>query len=240
MRAFLLALLAFAIPGVVCAQPLSVLHITVVLTDADGKSTPIPRHALLISDNPATITPRQIVTGPDGTVEVRLRAGNYTVESDHPVVFQGKSYQWTRTLDIAAGRDAVLELTAKNAEIESVATTAAVETDPWVVLPQWEPSVFALWTPLTRASGFVIDARGLIATSQRAVGAATAIEVQITPTVKVTANVLPQMRRAMSPFCGSIRRRLPRSARSRSRARSRRRRSRAATTSSPSARRCGS
>ena len=190
MRAFLLALLAFAIPGVVCAQPLSVLHITVVLTDADGKSTPIPRHALLISDNPATITPRQIVTGPDGTVEVRLRAGNYTVESDHPVVFQGKSYQWTRTLDIAAGRDAVLELTAKNAEIESVATTAAVETDPWVVLPQWEPSVFALWTPLTRASGFVIDARGLIATSQRAVGAATAIEVQITPTVKVTANVL--------------------------------------------------
>ena len=190
MRTFLLALLAFAIPGGVCAQLVSVLHVKVTLADADGKSTPIPRHALLISDNPATITPRQVVTGPDGTVEVRLRAGNYTVESDHPVVFQGKSYQWTRTLDIAAGRDAVLELTAKNAEIESVATTATVETDPWVVLPQWEASVFALWTPLTRASGFVIDAKGLIATSPRAVGAAPAIEVQITPAVKVAANVL--------------------------------------------------
>jgi len=190
MRTFFLALLAFSLPLPVCAQPLSVLRVKVVLTDADGKSTPIPRHALLISDNPATITPRQVITGADGTVDVRLRAGNYTVESDHPVVFQGKSYQWTRTLDIAAGRDAVLELTAKNAEIESVAATDAVETDPWVVLPQWEPSVFALWTPLTRASGFVIDAKGLIATSQRAVGAATAIEVQITPLVKVAANVL--------------------------------------------------
>ena len=190
MRLFFLALLVFSLPHSLCAQPLSVLHIKVVLADADGTSTPIPRHALLVSDNPATIAPRQIVTGLDGTVEVRLRAGNYTIESDHPVVFHGKSYQWTRTLDIAAGRDTVLELTAKNAEIESVATAAAVATDPGVVLPQWEDRVFALWTPRARASGFVIDAKGLVATSQRAVGTATSIDVQVTPAIKVAARVL--------------------------------------------------
>jgi hypothetical protein len=190
MRALLLAALVLALPPLVCAQTLGVLHVKVVLVDADGKPTPIPRHALLISDNPATITPREVVTGPDGSVEVRLRPGNYTVESDHPLVFQGKSYQWTRTLDIAVGRDAVLELTAKNAEVETVAATSAVETDPWVVLPQWDDSVFALWTPTARASGFVVDAKGLIATSQRAVGTATAFEVQVTPTIKVTANLL--------------------------------------------------
>jgi S1-C subfamily serine protease len=184
------AALALAVAQPAASQAVGVLRIKIVLVDADGKSTPIPRHALLISDNPATITPREIVTGADGTVEVRLRAGNYTVESDHPVVFQGKSYQWTRTLDIAAGRDAALELTTKNAEVEDVTTTAAVETDPWVVLPQWEDSVFALWTPIARASGFVIDAKGLIATSQRAIGTATSIEVQVTPAVKVAANVL--------------------------------------------------
>ena len=189
-RALVLAMLVLVVPHAASAQSLGVLRIKVVLVDADGKSTPIPRHALLISDNPATITPREVVTGPDGTVEVRLRAGNYTVESDHPLVFQGKSYQWTRTLDLAAGRDAVLELTAKNAEVENVAATAAVETDPWVVLPQWDDSVFALWTPTARASGFVIDAKGLIATSQRAVGTATAIEVQVTPAIKVAASVL--------------------------------------------------
>ena len=190
MRPFLLALLAFAIPGPVCAQPLSVLRVTVALADADGKSTPIPRHALLISDNPATITPRQVVTGPDGTVEVRLRPGNYTVESDHPVVFLGKSYQWTRTLDIAAGRDAVLDLTATNAEVDTVAASAAVETDPWVALQKWEESVFALWSPLTRASGFVTDAKGLIVTTQRAVGTAPSMDVQVTPAIKVAATVL--------------------------------------------------
>ena len=38
--------------------------------------------------------------------------------------------------------------------------------------------------------GFVIDAQGLIATSQRAIGAATTAEVQFTPDVKLTATVL--------------------------------------------------
>ena len=51
-------------------------------------------------------------------------------------------------------------------------------------------SVVALWTATTRTSGFVVDANGLIATSQRGVGTATSVEVQITPSVKVAAQVL--------------------------------------------------
>ena len=84
----------------------------------------MPRHALLISDNPATAPPRRIVTAVDGTADVRLRPGNYTVESDRPVVFHGKAYQWTQIVDIVAGRDAVLELTADNAEVEPAADDA--------------------------------------------------------------------------------------------------------------------
>ena len=33
------------------------------------------------------------------------------------VAFNGKGYQWTQDVDIAAGRDAVLELTAENADV---------------------------------------------------------------------------------------------------------------------------
>ena len=88
------------------------------LVDAERKATPVPRHALLISDNPASAPPRRVVTALDGTADVRLRPGNYTVESDRPVAFQGKAYQWTQIVDIVAGRDAVLELTADNAEVE--------------------------------------------------------------------------------------------------------------------------
>ena len=164
------------------------------MIDAERKATPVPRHVLLISDNPASAPPRQIVTALDGTADVRLRPGNYTVESDRPVVFHGKAYQWTQMVDIVAGRDAVLELTADNAEVEpatsATASAAPLEADPSFLLPQWQDSVVALWTPTTHASGFLIDAKGLIATNQRVIGTATSVEVQLSPDVKVAASVL--------------------------------------------------
>src|SRR3984893_13804207 len=105
-RALLLATLFIVSSRAASGQELSVLHIKVVVVDAERKATPVPRHALLVSDNPATAPPRRIVTAPDGTANVRLRPGNYTVESDQPVVFHGKAYQWVQTVDIIAGRDA--------------------------------------------------------------------------------------------------------------------------------------
>src|SRR5262249_59715080 len=112
-----LAAVACVVSSVAIAQTTSVLHIKVVLVDESGAATPVPRHALLISDNPATAAPRLVVTGMDGTADVKLRPGNYTVESDKPVAFNGKAYEWTQVVDIKAGRDTVLELTADNAEV---------------------------------------------------------------------------------------------------------------------------
>src|SRR5262249_42348536 len=129
------------------------------------------------------------------TAEVRLRPGNYTVESDEPLAFQGKAYQWTETLDIVAGRDAVLELTARNAEVGPVSaaktsSASAPEADPSSLLMQWQDSVLMLWTPTAHASGFLIDAAGLIATNQRVVGSATSVEVQLNADTKVAGRVL--------------------------------------------------
>jgi hypothetical protein len=134
-----------------------------------------------------------VVTRADGTADVRLRPGNYTVESDQPVAFRGRVYQWTRRVDVPAGGDAVLELTADNAEVEPVApatSASSLETDPSFLLSRWQGSVVAIWTPTTRASGFIIDSNGLVATSQRVVGTATDVEVQLTPEVKVTGRVV--------------------------------------------------
>ena len=105
VRVLILATLFAVVPAAAPGQALGVLHIRVMLTDAARASMPVPGHALLISDNPATSAPRRVVTAPDGTVEVRLRPGNYTVESDEPVAFGGKGYQWAQTVDITAGRD---------------------------------------------------------------------------------------------------------------------------------------
>src|SRR3979490_356661 len=80
LRAVLLATFFFIVPRASPGQALSVLHIKIVLLDASQKLTPVPRHALLISDNPATSAPRRILTALDGTAAVRLRPGDYTVE----------------------------------------------------------------------------------------------------------------------------------------------------------------
>ncbi|HEX3646019.1 MAG TPA: serine protease [Vicinamibacterales bacterium] len=195
-RALCLVLLVFISALSAAGQALTVLHIRIVLIDAEQKTAPVPRHVLLVSDNPTTAPPRRIVTAPDGTVDVKLPPGNYTVESDRPVAFHGKAYQWTQMVDVVAGRDAVLELTAGNAEIESVtpAATAAgaapLEADPSFLLPQWQDSVVAIWTPIAHASGFVVDAKGLIATNQRVIGSATVVEVQLSPAVKVAGRVI--------------------------------------------------
>jgi S1-C subfamily serine protease len=177
------------------AQPLDVLRIKVTIVDADGHARPVPRHALLISENPSSAPPRQAVTSLDGTAEVRLRPGNYTVESDEPLIFQGKAYQWRQTLDIPAGRVTSLELTAGNAVIEPAGSGApsassAASGNASALLLDWQNSVLSIWSPTAHGSGFLIDARGLIATNQRLVGKATMLEVQLSATEKVAARVL--------------------------------------------------
>ncbi len=174
-------------------QDVGVLQIKVVLVDADRKPAPVPRHALLISDNPASAPPRRVVTSLDGTATVRLRPGNYTVESDQPVALDGKSYEWRQDIDIAAGRDTILQLTLDNAEVAAAApadASGAPASDPGFLLPRNKDSIVAIWTPTSRGSGFAVDASGLIVTSQRLVGTATVVEVQLTPAVKVAAAVL--------------------------------------------------
>ena len=187
-----LVLLAVA---AVSAQPeQGVLRIKVTLTADAQVPTPVPRHMLLVSDNPPSAEPRQIFTAADGTAVLALRPGSYIVESDRPVSFGGRAYQWTQVIEIAAGRDLNLDLTADNAEnvpLSMLASPTAVSgSREDALLGKYQESVVAVWSPTARASGFVVDSSGLIATDGRAVGAATVVEVQLGPTVKVPANVL--------------------------------------------------
>jgi S1-C subfamily serine protease len=193
LRALVLSALAAVFPVAASGQALVVLHIKVTVRNAAQTAIPLARHALLVSDNPSTSSPLRVLTAADGTVDVRLRPGSYTVESDEPVAFGGKGYQWTQMVEIKAGRDLVLELTAENAEIgtaPAVSASGPPVIDQTLLLSQWKDSVVAVWTPESRGSGFIVDAAGLVATSQRVVGGATAVEVQLTSSVKVAARVL--------------------------------------------------
>src|SRR4051812_15784962 len=178
VRALLFAALLAALPVAAPAQAPGILHLKITLTNAAGATVPVARHALLISDNPPTTAPRRFVTAADGTADVRLAAGNYTIESDEPFAFGGKGYQWRRDVDITAGREVTVTFNAGNAEIgaASAAPPGAADDDPSLLLTKWKDSVVALWTPATRASGFLVDAAGLVVTNQRLVGARSAVE----------------------------------------------------------------
>ena len=159
-------------------QGTGMLRVRVILTDASGVATPVPRLTLLVSDNPPAAEPRRVRTNADGTIELKLAPGSYIVELDEPVAFRGKAYTWTRIVTVAAGRDTVLDLTTGNAE---AAASARLSADSATLLTAWRDSVVEIWTPTRHASGFVIDAaRGLIASSYHGLGGATAVEVQLT------------------------------------------------------------
>jgi len=188
--------LSTPVPGTVTFQAAEgVLNVKVVITRAGQAPMAVPRHALLISDNPPTTTPRRVVTGIDGAVHVRLRPGNYLVESDAPFALDGKAYEWRQLIDVAAGQEVSIELTASNADVTDAApgstrADSSVEVSISTLLGQWQASVVALWTPTSHASGFVVDADGLIATNQRAIGASASVEVELSPEIKIAATVL--------------------------------------------------
>jgi len=191
LRALACGAFIAVLPSTPTGQALGVLRVRVVLADADGAPTPASRYALLVSDNPPTAAPRRIITALDGTVEVKLRPGNYTIESDKPLAFRGRRYQWMQMVDIEAARETVLDFTAANAEVtDRGPSDAAPESDTGFLLQQWRNSVVGIWTARTHASGFLVDAKGLVVTNQRGIGAATSAEVQLTRERKVAARVL--------------------------------------------------
>ena len=195
MRHVLALATVLAFPVLLSGQA-STLRITIVLPNEAQQPTPVSRHVLLISDNPATTIPRRVLTGLDGSVSIPLIPGSYTVESDRPAILAGKSYAWTQMTEVVAGKTVTLALTAGNAEVTvapEVTTPAEAGTprsDPSFLPAKWLGSVMAIWSPTTRTTGFLFDARGLIAT--RGLGAAkgTTVAVQVSADQKVAARVV--------------------------------------------------
>ncbi len=194
-RGLVLAILVMMASHTDAAQLRGVLHITVALVDGNQQVTPVPRYALLISDNPPSAIPRRVLTSLEGVVDVRLAPGTYTVESDQPVALEGKAYQWTLFVDIVDGRDVVLELTSDNAEVvpmtdAATSALAPLEAAPSSLLAEWQNSLVAIWTATAHGSGFLVDLDGLVVADQQVIGTATSVEVQLSPSVKVAGTVI--------------------------------------------------
>ena len=111
------------------AQAAGTLRVRVVLTDASGVATPLPRLLLLVSDEPPTDEPRRVRTAADGTVELKVTPGSYIVELDEPIAFRGKAYTWTQIVEVRAGQETVLDLTAGTERIKIPGRAVVSERD---------------------------------------------------------------------------------------------------------------
>lgn len=195
MRPGWLLVALLSVPGIWSGQTTGILRVEISLLDLTRQPVPVSRHALLISDNPPTAAPRRVLTRADGTVEIRLRPGLYTVESDRPVTLLGQAYQWTEMAEVGEGGEVTLRLTAANAEVTPVTApdpggAATTASDPSFLFSKWQESVVGIWSPTAPATGFVVDARGLIATSGQAMAEDAAVEVQLSESLKVPGRVL--------------------------------------------------
>src|SRR6187431_2569611 len=127
IRVLALATFLLAASAAALVQAPAVLHVRVTVLDAGGRPVVVPRHTLLISDVPVTAPPHRAVTSTQGTADINLTPGRYIVESDRPASVGGRSYEWSQMVEVIAGRETTLALTADNARVGDSTPEMAAE-----------------------------------------------------------------------------------------------------------------
>src|ERR1044072_6936850 len=112
--ALLLGCLMMATTAHSQSQRLGKVTIKVTLNDNLGQN-----FALVIKklNNESVISAIRAKTTADGSVSLSLTPGDYVVESEKPLIVNGKSYEWSLKLKVESGSTASLELDNDDATI---------------------------------------------------------------------------------------------------------------------------
>jgi hypothetical protein len=121
------------------AQATATLKVSVLIVDADLNVKPVPRHVLMVRRADGAGDPQRLVMGFDGKAELKLAPGNYTLESEKPVEFQGHAYHWKQPVTVAAGATPTsVELSIDNA-VDDLAPARMGTTPPPAAKPAPPP-----------------------------------------------------------------------------------------------------
>jgi len=175
--------------NVVTAQGKATVHIVALLFDSDLNPKAVPKHALVITNSRSGERLR-VVTGLDGRAIASLNPGEYRLESERSVEFQGRSYQWEQSLSVGTD-DMTIELSIDNATVATTAPALKTRADDLPALfQQWATSVVTVWGETGRGTGFVVDSAGLVVTNQHVVGNFDYAAVQFDERTKVRAAIV--------------------------------------------------
>src|ERR1044072_8511323 len=104
----------FSAPAHSQSQRLGRVTITVVLNDNLGQNFGLVIKKL---NSEMVVSAIRARTTADGSVSLSLTPGDYVVESEKPLIVNGKSYEWSIKLKIESGSRASLELKNEDATI---------------------------------------------------------------------------------------------------------------------------
>jgi hypothetical protein len=189
-------LLSFALFGicltVATAQNSTVrVKVRAALYDRDLNLKPIPNLALkLVPTAPSTAVPIKVQTTLDGIAEVTVPQGKYRVLTEKPVELFDKSFLWDFEVEFT-GPENTLELSNANAAVTPIAGGRGARVDELAYqFKRVKNSVVTVWTDQGAIDGLVIDAAGLILTTQKPLEKNTWLAVQFDDRHRLPALIL--------------------------------------------------
>ena len=187
----------FSAPAHMQSRSLGKVSIKVTLKADDQAAAPVQNFGLVVkklndSSAETVVSAIPIKTTADGSVSLSLIPGDYVVESERPLIINGKSYEWSVKLRAESGSAVLLELNNDTATITKPddALRRGRIVDEADLLKVLSDGVVNVQGEIAQGTGSIVDSSGLILTSQHAVASSKELRVQFDGSKKVAARLV--------------------------------------------------
>jgi len=179
------------------SRTLGKVVIKVTLNDNEKTANLVQNFGLVIkklnNDSPKNaISAIRVKTTADGSVSLSLIPGDYVVESEKPLIVNGKSYEWSVKLKVETGSTALLEMDHDDATITEAddALRRGRILDEADLLKVLSDGVVNVQGELAHGTGSIVDTTGLILTTHHVIERSKELRVQFDGNKKVAAKLV--------------------------------------------------
>ena len=192
MRTLRLSVLLLACTLAAQTRDVVKVHVRVVLVDRELNQKPVPFFMVSLKHGAQSA---EVKTGLDGTAEINLAPGKYTVASLKPAELGGQQFSWKLTVTLGGGEQNV-DLTNDNASIEETSAPAAKPAgdssggDLSRYFKRLKNTVVTVKSEAGHGTGFFVDSKGLVLTNQHVVANSEYLAVQFDREHKIAARLI--------------------------------------------------